>query len=77
MNRLALFQDIREMTGVNIGIYWQITWRFIAPILIFVILMASIIFQILNSTNYNTWNQANVSSFQWSALQWPIFCKIT
>jgi hypothetical protein len=51
------------MTGITIGLYWQITLRFVAPVLIFVILTSSIIFQIMKSSTYNTWNQTNVTYY--------------
>ncbi len=53
--------DIHEMTGIKPGIYWQITWRFIAPVLLFVILVSSIVFQLQKTPEYSAWIGSKVS----------------
>jgi len=50
----------KEMTGVKIGLYWQITLRFVAPIVIFVILTASITAEFMKSPTYKSWNEEKV-----------------
>lgn len=50
-------QDLEDMTGVRPGWYWQITWRFVAPVLLVGILIASIIFQLTSSPRYSAWNK--------------------
>ena len=52
--------DIKMMTGVKPGLYWQMTWRFIAPILLTLILAASLINQFRNPPTYSAWNKDKV-----------------
>ena len=52
--------DIENMTGSRPGLYWQICWRFVAPILIVVIFAASIVSQIRNPPTYTIWNSTLV-----------------
>ncbi|KAF4528110.1 hypothetical protein B566_EDAN016591 [Ephemera danica] len=49
-------QDIYEMTGYRPGLYWQLTWRFLGPIIMFTILSTSIIFRIINRPTYHAWH---------------------
>ena len=53
--------DIKTMTGVTLSWYWQATWRFIAPILLFVIFIASLIMQCMNWPTYSAWDKTLVS----------------
>ncbi|KAF0303872.1 Sodium-dependent neutral amino acid transporter B(0)AT3 [Amphibalanus amphitrite] len=48
--------DIENMTGSRPGMYWQICWRFVAPILIIVIFSATVVTQIMNPPTYTIWN---------------------
>jgi len=57
---LVCFKDIEEMTGVRPGWYWQITWRFVAPSLLAIIVVASIIFQFQATPTYSAWNKEEV-----------------
>ena len=52
--------DIEEMTGIRPGLYWQLTWRFIAPVMLAIILVASIVRQIQVTPVYNAWIGARV-----------------
>ena len=54
-------QDIYEMTGVRPGWYWQLTWRFVAPVLLTVILASSLIFQFKEHPVYSAWIEDIVS----------------
>ena len=53
--------DIKMMTGVKPGLYWQMTWRFIAPILLTLISAASLINQFRNPPTYSAWNKDKVN----------------
>ena len=53
--------DIEEMTGVRPGLYWQLTWRFIAPVMLTGLLLMSIIKTITSSPEYSSWIEADVS----------------
>jgi solute carrier family 6 amino acid/orphan transporter-like 15/16/17/18/20 len=48
-------QDIEDMTGYRPGWYWQITWRFVAPALLFIVLMSSIVFEVQKNPEYTAW----------------------
>ena len=52
--------DIEEMTGIRPGFYWQICWRFVAPVLLAVILVSSIITQAIKTPTYIAWNGTEV-----------------
>ena len=65
MNLLFLLkrfsQDILQMTGHMPGLYWQITWRFVGPVLISVLLVASIIYRSFDKPVYSAWKAELVS----------------
>ncbi|XP_026466274.1 sodium-dependent neutral amino acid transporter B(0)AT3-like isoform X1 [Ctenocephalides felis] len=48
--------DIYEMTGYRPGMYWQITWRYIGPVIMTVILVSSIVFMIIENPKYQAWS---------------------
>lgn len=47
--------DIEKMIGTRPGIYWQATWRFISPITIFSIVVASVYYRITHPPDYPAW----------------------
>ncbi|KAJ8676751.1 hypothetical protein QAD02_012538, partial [Eretmocerus hayati] len=49
-------KDIQDMTGYKPGLYWQLTWRFLAPMIMIVILIASIVSMLLKKPTYNAWD---------------------
>ncbi|XP_049817349.1 sodium-dependent neutral amino acid transporter B(0)AT3 isoform X2 [Aethina tumida] len=49
-------KDIQEMTGVKPGLYWQISWRYLAPGIMVVILVSSIISMSINHPSYAAWS---------------------
>lgn len=44
------------MTGYRPGMYWQITWRYIGPVIMTVILVSSIVFMIIENPKYQAWS---------------------
>nr|XP_023024382.1 sodium-dependent neutral amino acid transporter B(0)AT3 [Leptinotarsa decemlineata] len=50
-------KDIYEMTGVKPGLYWQITWRFLAPVIMVLILLSSIVSMVIDHPKYQAWNK--------------------
>lgn len=65
-------KDIYEMTGVKPGIYWQVTWRFLAPIIMAVILVASIVAMVEKHPTYDAWSPKKVTpKFQYLCLCYP------
>lgn len=49
-------KDIFDMTGIKPGLYWQITWRFLAPVIMVVILISSIISMLVTPPTYDAWD---------------------
>lgn len=48
--------DIYEMTGYRPGWYWQITWRYVGPIIVSAILLSSLVFMVVNPPTYGAWD---------------------
>ena len=53
-------KDIEDMTGYRPGWYWQITWRFLAPLIMVAILITSVSSMIINKPTYPAWNSSLV-----------------
>lgn len=51
------------MTGYKPGPYWQITWQFLAPIIMIGILVFSIISMFLKKPQYSAWNATSVKLY--------------
>jgi len=49
--------DVESMTGERPGIFWQVMWRFITPVTIFVIVVASVVYRIYSPPQYNAYKQ--------------------
>ena len=52
--------DIEHMTGVRPGWFWQVTWRFVAPILVSAIMVSSIVSETMKKPEYSAWNKDKV-----------------
>lgn len=70
-------KDIEEMTGYRPGIYWQFTWRFLAPIIMVCILLSSIASMFIKKPTYSAWDASRVRKtfwiFKFSLLPLPNF----
>ena len=49
--------DIEDMTGERPGVYWQTCWRFVSPLVMFTILVASLVFRFMNRPTYLAWDR--------------------
>ncbi|EDW79759.2 uncharacterized protein Dwil_GK17955 [Drosophila willistoni] len=49
-------EDIYQMTGYRPGLYWQLTWRYIGPVIMVCILASSIIFMVIRNPTYGAWS---------------------
>ncbi|KAJ7410722.1 Sodium-dependent neutral amino acid transporter B(0)AT3 [Pitangus sulphuratus] len=49
-------KDVKWMTGRKLNLYWQITWRFISPLLLLTVFMAFVTLQMLKPPSYAAWN---------------------
>ncbi|KAK8400916.1 hypothetical protein O3P69_002587 [Scylla paramamosain] len=61
------------MIGEWPGIYWQATWRFISPITIFTIVVASVYYRITNPPTYPAWNAEEGFSEHVAYPGWAMF----
>ncbi|XP_050305400.1 sodium- and chloride-dependent transporter XTRP3 isoform X2 [Anthonomus grandis grandis] len=48
--------DIYEMTGYKPGWYWQITWRYLAPGIMIMILGSSVVSMVIEHPQYSAWS---------------------
>nr|XP_020468397.1 sodium-dependent neutral amino acid transporter B(0)AT3-like isoform X2 [Monopterus albus] len=48
--------DIEWMTGRRPNLYWQVTWRFISPFMLFVVFVAYVVISAKQRPTYNAWN---------------------
>lgn len=53
-------EDIYQMTGYRPGMYWQLTWRYIGPAMMSVLLVASVISMVRTSPEYGAWDPVAV-----------------
>ncbi|XP_074731915.1 sodium-dependent neutral amino acid transporter B(0)AT3-like isoform X2 [Strix uralensis] len=49
-------KDVKWMTGRKPNLYWQITWRFISPLLLLIVFVAFVTLQIQKPPSYTAWN---------------------
>ncbi|CAD7011525.1 sodium-dependent neutral amino acid transporter B(0)AT3 isoform X1 [Ceratitis capitata] len=49
-------EDIYQMTGYRPGLYWQLTWRYIGPVIMSAILVSSVVFMVIRNPTYGAWN---------------------
>lgn len=54
-------EDVYQMTGYRPGIYWQWTWRYIGPVIMFLILISSVVCMIIDKPSYNAYSKETVS----------------
>uniref|UniRef100_A0A3Q4HYX8 Solute carrier family 6 member 19 n=1 Tax=Neolamprologus brichardi TaxID=32507 RepID=A0A3Q4HYX8_NEOBR len=54
-------EDIKFMVGRKPSIFWQITWRFISPLIVLVILVFYLVAQAQKQLNYLVWDINSVS----------------
>ena len=62
------------MTGYRPGIYWQMTWRYIGPVIMAVILVSSIISMIVKNPTYGAWDAATVSALELFLINTLLMC---
>lgn len=56
--------DIEWMTGQRPNIYWQVTWRFISPLMLLVVFLAYVVIEAEQQPTYNAWNPDYVRILQ-------------
>uniref|UniRef100_UPI00398F1AC3 sodium-dependent neutral amino acid transporter B(0)AT3-like n=1 Tax=Pristiophorus japonicus TaxID=55135 RepID=UPI00398F1AC3 len=48
--------DLESMTGRRPNLYWQVTWRFISPLLLFSVFVAYVVIEVQHHLSYEAWN---------------------
>ncbi|XP_031347000.1 sodium-dependent neutral amino acid transporter B(0)AT3 isoform X2 [Photinus pyralis] len=48
-------KDIYEMTGYKPGLFWRVTWRYLAPAIMLAILGSSLVFMCIEHPQYHAW----------------------
>lgn len=61
--------DIEKMIGERPGIYWQAMWRFISPLTIFSIVVASVYYRVTHPPDYPAWKAEMVSWKKFSTIK--------
>lgn len=69
----TLARDIELMTGSKPGLYWMICWKYLSPIAMMAILVASFVQMAVSGAGYDAWiaDQGTTEN-----LSWPWWCKI-
>lgn len=65
--------DIELMTGSRPGLYWMICWKYVSPIAMLTILVASVINLASEGSSYPVWNQLTGTT---DTLEWPHWCIV-
>uniref|UniRef100_A0A8C9XBB3 Transporter n=1 Tax=Sander lucioperca TaxID=283035 RepID=A0A8C9XBB3_SANLU len=55
-NRLVFNEDLEFMVGHKPSIFWQVTWRFISPLIVLVILVFYLVTQVQEELTYLVWD---------------------
>ena len=55
--------DIEQMIGSKVNIYWKIVWKFVAPTIVLVLLVATLISKFINPITYDAYDSASVSDW--------------
>ncbi|KAJ8288113.1 hypothetical protein COCON_G00007720 [Conger conger] len=63
--------DIEWMTGKRPNLYWQITWRFISPVMLLVVFLAYIVVQASTVPTYPAWNKDYEHFPKYEVLPYP------
>lgn len=64
--------DIYEMTGYRPGMYWQLMWRFVGPILMSAILLTSILEMVVKGPKYGAYDAEQAKVVQTDFPGWVL-----
>lgn len=71
LNRFS--RDIEMMTGSRPNFYWLLCWKYISPLAMLGILIASVIDMIMSGAGYDAWDAENGTKIE---KEWPIWCQL-
>ncbi|XP_052825146.1 sodium-dependent neutral amino acid transporter B(0)AT3 isoform X2 [Octopus bimaculoides] len=63
--------DIHAMVGTRPGYFWLIMWKYISPLVMLIILFASLIKMIITSMTYEVWDKDTATKIK---TKWPGWC---
>ncbi|XP_031622432.1 sodium-dependent neutral amino acid transporter B(0)AT3 isoform X2 [Contarinia nasturtii] len=63
-------EDIYQMTGYRPGLYWQWTWRYIGPAIMFCILISSIVCLAIDKPTYSAYSPAESTTIPTEYPSW-------
>ncbi|XP_015521293.2 sodium- and chloride-dependent transporter XTRP3 isoform X1 [Neodiprion lecontei] len=69
-------KDIEDMTGYRPGWYWQVTWRFLAPLIMAGILVSSIVCMFIQKPEYSAWDATKGVSVPTSYPGWVLVIAV-
>ncbi|XP_033754955.1 sodium- and chloride-dependent transporter XTRP3-like [Pecten maximus] len=64
--------DIQLMTGQRPNWYWLAMWKYVSPIAMCIILLASVVKMAVSGTSYDAWSAVTADTVK---QQWPAWCK--
>jgi len=64
--------DIEEMTGSRPGLYWQLMWRFISPLLMLAIISSSTYSMFSKHPTYSAWNEKLARNIELEYPAWTL-----
>uniref|UniRef100_A0A6Q2XGI2 Transporter n=1 Tax=Esox lucius TaxID=8010 RepID=A0A6Q2XGI2_ESOLU len=64
-------KDIEFMIGHKPNIFWQVTWRFVSPLIVFLIFVFYLITNISSTSTYITWNPSSPDFPALEVLEYP------
>ena len=60
------------MTGSRPGLYWLVCWKFVSPVAMTGILVASVVDMITNGAGYEAWDAEAGEKYE---REWPAWCQ--
>ena len=65
-------REIHSMTGVRPGPFWQVTWRFVSPALMGVIICSSLYFMLSHVPTYIAWDRHSAAGVRKDYPAWSL-----
>ena len=65
--------DIELMTGSRPNYYWLICWKFVSPLAMLAILIASFVRMAVSGSTYDAWDSETGTTIP---KEWPTWCKV-
>ena len=68
-----LTKDLEEMTGVTLGRYWTISWKYTSPLALGIILCSSVWQLITTKLQYSAWSHVTATKSPVAYESWAVF----